>query len=92
MSKRKRAASPRRTGRGTKGAMNPLLPQELQGRVYKVRAFTVQPEITLYAEDGKEERRFLAPITIAIYESNFDKPIPSVMEKHGLKMEGGPPK
>ena len=83
--------NPKRPGRGTKGAHNPLLPQELQGRHYAVRAFVVQPEITLYTADGKEERRFAAQVNLNLFESNFGKSIPEFMEANGLKMEGGAP-
>jgi hypothetical protein len=87
----KQKLNPRRPGRGTKGARNPLLPDQFQGRRYKVSAFSVQIEVTIYDDSGKEERRFHSQVSLAVFEKNFGKSIPEIMGGEGLAMEGGKP-
>jgi hypothetical protein len=72
--------------RGGKSPENPLLPKELQGRVYKISAFQVQPEISLITESGQEERRFLAQIKLNVFQSGFSKTITALVAEAGLKM------
>lgn len=84
----KKKPNPRRPERGTKGPMNQLLSQADQGKRYRVKAFTIQPEVTLIDADGKEERRYLGP-TLALYEAQFGKTVVEFMASLGLKLEGG---
>jgi len=91
MSMKKKGSNPKRPGRSTKGVHNPLLPQELQGRRYAIKSFIVQPEITLYDADGKEERRFPARVNLAIYEASMGKTLPEVLKAEGLSMESDKP-
>lgn len=84
--------NPKRTNRGTKGAHNKMLPQELQGVRYRVLSFVVQPEIMLYNADGEEDRTIPAQVNIRILQSNFKKTLPEIMAANDLPMEGGKPK
>lgn len=74
-----------RPGRGTKGPHNPILPPELQGRSYVVKAFIVTPRITLLDADGKEEVEALGP-QFGMFESQMGDTIPQFMEKRGVKL------
>lgn len=95
----KRTPNPHRPGRGTKGAMNLLLSTQDQGRAYAILGFMVQPEVTLFSEDGKVERRYFParghdggaqqPIAFTINEAQFGDTLPVFMEKLGLKMQQG---
>lgn len=84
MSKRRQKAE---TTRPATKAQNPLLPPEAQGRAYRISGFHCQPEIQLFDAKGKEERRFLAPVRISVYEASYGTPLPQILESEGLKME-----
>lgn len=84
----RRKVNPKRPGRGTKGAMNPLLGEFDQGRAYRVRSFVLQPEVMLLDANGREDR-MIRPVTLAVREAQFGDTLPAFMEKLGLKMEQG---
>ena len=67
---------------------NPLLSDADQDRDYVVKAFVLQPEVTILTADGKEERRYL-PLGLSIHEAQMGDTLPGVMEKFGLKMRQG---
>ena len=81
----------KRPGRGTKGATNPLLSQEDQGKAYAIQAFVVMPEVTIFDDAGKIDRRYIPDgggrrLEIAVHESKFGDTLPVLMEKMGLRM------
>lgn len=75
-----------RPGRGTKGPHNALLPPELQGRKYIVKAFIVQPRIMLLTDDGEEENEIPGP-QFGMYQAQLKDTLPQFMEQRGVKLK-----
>jgi hypothetical protein len=85
----KRKPNPNRPGRGTKGEHNPMLPPELQGRKYRVCEFVLQPILLFYDDEGQEDGRRPSQVNLSIAPSSYRRTVPEIMERAGLKMEGG---
>lgn len=76
----------RRRSRRGKGPTDPFLPQQYQGRTYRVRAVIVRAEIEI--EDGEAvETRFLTE-PIPWYESAWGKSIRTFLRDLGAKIDG----
>jgi hypothetical protein len=68
----------------------------MQGRHYRVTAFVVIPEITVYDDKGKEFRRFPAggrqsQLTFSMLEADYPTTLPKFLEAAGFDMEGNKP-